>query len=429
MDICSHNGGTTIGTTNITWAQAENNTVIPIVDSSYLRPDDGGALLPWIYTVIVILVHIPTVLIRVVKWERVQTWSLVLTLFTVVIYIQAYVSTEFEASKILVWTPIILIIDAGSMLQLFFLVLEAERERVGDRNVTTDPRPTSAATPPQRLSESTGLLVWFQTWRALRQKRVETSASSATNGNVEAELQGLTAEATGLPARQRTSSWGRSTSVTGPISPIHPHWKRDHRVWVAVLSATFFLAVLVLQIVGLVQAIKSVGPSSQPPSVPWCSTLFQPFGIAIIDGNCDVRYISMNNNKGIGCVHLPGVWQQGWITATVAVLTIELLFELADFVILYNVDVNKKWRGAKMKRPWLSIFSGMIVLLATLLCGIQYATFLPPKITERVTVLAYVEGRGPESYHINLHSAGLRGSLIGWNDGLFESWSGTYFGA
>lgn len=69
----------------------------------------------------------------------------------------------------------------------------------------------------------------------------------------------------------------------------------------------------------------------------------------------------------------------------------------------------------------------MIVLLATLLCSIQYATYLPPKITERILVLADVQG--PVSYKVALHNAGLRGSLIGWNDGVFESWKDTYFGA
>ena len=37
--------------------------------------------------------------------------------------------------------------------------------------------------------------------------------------------------------------------------------------------------------------------------------------------------------------------------------------------------------------------------------------------------------RGPASYNIGLNGAGLRGNIIGWNDGLFESWKGTYFGA
>lgn len=423
MELCSHDPNAIIGTTNITWAQAESGLLTPRANASYLRPNDGGALLPWMYTVIVIIVHIPTVLIRVIKWERVQTWSLVLTFFTVVVYIQAFVSTKFEASKILVWTPIILIIDAGSMLQLFFLVIEAERERIGDRNVTTDPSPTGVAHPP--ISESTSLLAWYQTWRA-QHNRCADWAISTENGHAHAELQRLDTGKSGLSMRREKPSGAYSITTESIATPIHPHWKKDQRFWVAILSLLFFIAVLALQIIGLIHAIDALDPH-QLPEASWCSTLFQPFGIAIVDGNCDVRSVELNNNKGIGCVNLPGVWQQGWIKATIAVLAVELIFELADLLILYRVDVNHKWRGAKMKRPWLSIFSGMIVLLATLLWSISYATSLPPEITERVMVLADV--RGPVSYNVHLHSAGLRGGLIGWNDGLFESWKGTYFGS
>lgn len=359
MDTCSYNRNATIGTTNMTWLQADNNQVLTVAtNTTYLRPDTGGALLPWIYAVIVIVIHIPTVLIRVVKWERVQTLCLVLTFFTAVVYIQAYVSTKFEASKILVWTPVILIIDAGSMLQLFLLVIEAEKsETLGDYHVATSPRSSTAATPapPLITGESTSLLVWYQTWRALRKKRVDVVASARIRDVAEAELQRLDTNEKGSSIqRQRTYSSSRSTNAAAMItSPLHPGWKKDQRVWVAGLSLAFFFLVLALQIIGLVYAVEALGPSSQPPEVAWCSTFFQPFGLAVIDGDCHVYYIELNNNKGIGCVKLPGLWQQGWIKATVTVLVTELVFELADLLILYRVDIDQKWHGAKMKRPWL----------------------------------------------------------------------------
>lgn len=46
-------------------------------------------------------------------------------LSTVVLYTQACASTGFAADQVLTWTPLLLVIDAGSMLQLFVLVLEA----------------------------------------------------------------------------------------------------------------------------------------------------------------------------------------------------------------------------------------------------------------------------------------------------------------
>ena len=147
MDLCSRDPSALIGNTNISWAQALNSCVAIEPNASYLRPDNGGALLPRIYTVFIILAYVPMAIIRVFQWELAQTQCLVFTFFTIIIYIQAFVSTTFAASEILVWNPIILIIDAGSMLQLLFLVIEAKKEKVGDRDVITDPAPPIKAHP------------------------------------------------------------------------------------------------------------------------------------------------------------------------------------------------------------------------------------------------------------------------------------------
>ena len=47
-----------------------------------------------------------------------------ITVLHLAIYLQAYHSTKFDPSKILVWMPLILIIDAGSMVQVWVLVAE-----------------------------------------------------------------------------------------------------------------------------------------------------------------------------------------------------------------------------------------------------------------------------------------------------------------
>jgi hypothetical protein len=111
------------GTVSIPWSELAKGGIhqFPGDPRSYLR-SDGQSLLPWIYTVIVLVVHIPTVIIRVVKWETVQTWCLACTFFTVVVYVQAYISTRLTPETIFVWTPLLLLIDAGSMSQIFFLV-------------------------------------------------------------------------------------------------------------------------------------------------------------------------------------------------------------------------------------------------------------------------------------------------------------------
>lgn len=79
-----------------------------------------------------------------------------------------------------------------------------------------------------------------------------------------------------------------------------------------------------------------------------------------------------------------------------------------------------------MKRPWTTMVSGLVVLGVTLFFGLQYASMLPPGITGRVTVAVDVDGM--KAFDARLTSAGLRGTILGWNDGLFESWRESYTG-
>ena len=127
LDLCPLNATDEIFASNVTWGDVLNQTILKFHGASYLRPDIGGALLPWVYTAVVIIVHIPVVVIRVVRWEAVQTWCMAATLLTIIVTVQAYVSTKFQAEKILTWTPLLLVIDAGSMAQVLFLLVEDKR--------------------------------------------------------------------------------------------------------------------------------------------------------------------------------------------------------------------------------------------------------------------------------------------------------------
>jgi len=99
--------------------------------STYIRPDIGGALLPWFYTIVVLVIHLPTVLIRATRWERVQILSLALATFAVAITTQSFISTKLMPEGVLVWMPLMLPLDAGAMLQLMVLIVE----EVGFRNL------------------------------------------------------------------------------------------------------------------------------------------------------------------------------------------------------------------------------------------------------------------------------------------------------
>ena len=57
-----------------------------------------------------------------------------------------------------------------------------------------------------------------------------------------------------------------------------------------------------------------------------------------------------------------------------------------------------------------------------------YASVLPPGVGERVWVVTQV-GAEVVVYEGELGTAGLRGAMIGWNDGVFQGWGNTYFGS
>ena len=478
MAFCFQNPNATIPNTIYTCAQALATTFTLPVSISYLRPNKGGALLPWIYTVVIILIHIPVVVIRVVRWEVVQAWCIFFSIFTIIVVTQSYVSTQFDPAKILIWTPIILVIDAGSMIQVFFLVIEAKKRRLGPRILLVDP-PGHGQKDTESNAEGTqqfsSLLTRFRRKRQGHQEQIallDQGSHISPQKNPPTATAGTTTPAALSSNESLSAPRGDNNGTSQPVQQMQPSsaaeaqpangqaaesgqrrdesttnknssdnidgdvdlcWYKDPAVWSAAFAALCFTAVVVLQVLGLVKAAQAI--RSGPPLVSWCSPLFQPFGITALDGDGHAYAIVQDRNKGIGCIEIPGVWQRGWLKGTLGVLILELVFEFLDTIILTQVSSSYRWRGVKMRRPWFSIILGMIVLLVTLICGIWFASELPPEITKSVKVImvdsqgAGGEGRGIiGSYDIALANAGLRGAVIGWSDGLFDIWNSTYFG-
>jgi hypothetical protein len=92
--------------------------------SMYLRPDDNGSLLPWPYTLLWLVVHTPTVIVRVMRWDKAQILSICLAFMTVVGSTLAYKSTKLKPGGILVWMPVSHILDVGAMMQICCLLIE-----------------------------------------------------------------------------------------------------------------------------------------------------------------------------------------------------------------------------------------------------------------------------------------------------------------
>lgn len=429
-----------------TWGSVDRSALKVFTITSYLRPDTGAALLPWVYTMVAIIIHIPVIFVRATRWDIVQTWCIVSTFFVIIVYVQAYISTNFAAAQILVWTPLILIIDAGSMLQVFFLVLETRPVRIEGRIFLFDP-----ADAQGNVAGRTNLLRRLRRWfgsREIGSSFYPPPQEPCTNRSVEQEypLTGI-APNPGTEAgtnnnenasvgneAQNGDNQGASPGAADndadkdhalPVGERVENWQ-DPALYTAIASALLFVVVIILQILGLHAAIVA-RKAEKSPLVSWCSPTFQPFGVATIDGDCHVYKINQSITRGIGCIQIPGVWQRQWLTGTIVGTAMSLAFEFVDLFILYKVDGTKKWRSVKMKRPWTTMICGLVILAITLFYGLQYASMLPPGVTERVTVAVNVNGI--KAFNAHLTSSGLRGAIIGWNDGVFESWKGTYTGS
>lgn len=448
MDFCNNiDHNSTIPNTALQYGQIAGATIYQLGGSSYLRPDIGGALLPWIYTAIVIIVHIPTVIIRVQQWDTVYTWCLASTFLAVVLYTQAHISSGFVASQVLTWTPLLLVIDAGSMLQLFVLVVEAgslitrlKAEVTSGylhlKRRYTKLRSKSRSIPFRRPRPSQHPTSKLCSVASRKSFAHHTTAILDHDLSVEAEQPSHTllddynhSSQPKIPSMVPSPSQARSqTDGEAPMSEAYRRFGpliKDRAFWVAMGSVILFIAIFVLQVLGLKAAVSE--DHGELPSVSWCAPILQPFGAALIDGDCHVYPVDQSFTNGIGCIKIPGTQQKSWVKATVVVTSMTLVSEFIDLLILVLVNSDSKWVEVKMRRPWTTIFGGMAVLGVTLLYGIRYSNELPPGITERVIVVTNVHNT-TSLYAGKLVRAGLRGSTIGWNDGLFSSWGGTYFG-
>jgi hypothetical protein len=195
-------------------------------------------------------------------------------------------------------------------------------------------------------------------------------------------------------------------------------------LYIALVAMILFFVTLGLQCLGLARAVAALRGST--PMVSYCCPVFQPFGVAVLDGNCNVFPINQNFGKGVGCIKIPGTRQIHWLQATVAGTSLALVLEAVDVVLLTCVHSKTRWRGLKMRRPWCCMIGGLIALGVVLVYGINYAETLPDGISEKIWIVE--DGGTPGFYNIQITAGGIRGELLGWTDGVFSSWNQTYFG-
>ncbi|KAF9774616.1 hypothetical protein IL306_007339 [Fusarium sp. DS 682] len=352
--------------------------------ASYIRPDDAGSILPWPYTLAWFLIHFPITLIRVHRWERVQALSLILATITIWFQLQAYTSST-DPHSVLVWMPVFVVLDIGAMMQLAFLIVEENSFR-----------PLLRALPQVF-------------WRSDREGNTPTTNES------------------------RVPEGRAPTTVTDNIETVEPNPDNDEnqndtadlvaRAWIALLATVLGILLLVLQLFGLAKAV--IGSHDENVTADWCSTLFTR-GLAVASG-CKIYEVKASYSQGIGCITLKGYEQYTWLQASIIIISLSLAFQVFDLVILLLVRGTTRWRGAKMKRPWFTMFSGNIVLLVLIIVGVFQCQRLPKDIDQNVTVFEHIEGLN-ESFACIAHLTpyGVRGAVIGWTDGFLESWGDTY---
>ncbi|KAH8748381.1 hypothetical protein BGZ57DRAFT_835419 [Hyaloscypha finlandica] len=385
----------------MSWCPSQNITTTPIISyqnialslaenltcgTGYLRSDVGGSLPPWILTAFAIVFQLPVVIVRIARWDKTQLICLFISLLEAGIITQAYVSTHLTPNKVLVWSPISLVLPAGAMIQQLVLLVEMHGSQI----------PLLRGIIVERTKPS-DCGFWNPHW--FRRKGSSGKSDRGLDPDEGNEHQTSSSTNTRL-------CW---TLVIMALSLFLP-------VWFAVL-----------EIRGLVAAVH--GLNVDHLEVSWCSPIFTTFSLAVLDGNCNQYEITQDFKKSIGCIKMRATEQRQWLQATIVLTSLFLSIQLLDLVIM--LLVNSKYRimkAVKMKRPWFSMISGILILVVILIFGVVEASNLPKGITERVWVVMKV-GNNVAACSGSLTPAGLRGAVIGWTDGLLQSWGAAYFGA
>jgi hypothetical protein len=75
------------------------------------------------------------------------------------------------------------------------------------------------------------------------------------------------------------------------------------------------------------------------------------------------------------------------------------------------------------------MFTGIIILILITTIGVSESLELPSAISQSVVI--YRNDKSVDTLAActgTIYGAGLRGAIIGWTDGVFNSWNTTYYG-
>jgi hypothetical protein len=466
--LCPPSGnGTQVGGTNATWDQ-----ILPLLlnasfcgsdPSTYLRPDNAGNLIPYLYAALLFFIHLPSTLIRVVRMQKFQWFLIAWTWIEIASYGVAYWSTKMKPSAVLVWSPLLLQQSAGVALHVFILMAEKYGWSLLDLDFIVDPFGSRAKGTVCTLSRTA------HTHFSLDVERRPLPGFSRLRSSMEgpARYIRLSSNSTSsVPPMPRSApvaaSFSPSTSPTPlpmpkpldlplfasfakpmpfPMSkpsdlpffvPSLPTPNPNPRPIsfaskLTILPLITFAVILTLEVLGAIMAISHFNEPGLTAS--WCSPILQPFAKAVIDADCNDYPVTIRSFTGVGCIELPASMQQGWLRVTAILTPCLILTQLVDFCTLLYVTSRYKRANPPSRnwqRPWLTMLLGQFLIAFVPIYGCIHAYNLPGPITEMVNVVT----QNPDlSVCIaEFSAAGLRGSIISWTDGVFEGLGSLYYG-
>lgn len=434
------------------------------INPSYLRPENGATIIPWLYSAVLLSLHLPLAFLRVVKWKQSQWFSLVIAMFTISLTCLGYFSTKLDAKNIYVWLPIALTADISGAMQLIILIekdddyrhyqgrkLESagrwikhgsghalwfirngpQRRRLGDNNVdielqrrliSPDQRPSSQSGEGEDPGSSQGgnrrnvpypSLPAIPTHRDRfwMQGREQTNPKQSDNEPIPFSQ----TERNRNTTSQRVSN-NRTAPNLQPESRIPKHIMPFSLFATFILSIIFLVILISLQIIGLVYAgLRYFNHGTLIAS--WCSPAFDIGGNAILPGlspgsDC-LSYPVTPTHGGTGCIGLPGD-QSEWLLWTFITLCAEVVLQVADGFLMVKTS---RW-----DRPWFTMITGVIVYISLVIAGVRRTLYLP--ISGHTVAIAYPQG----ICRTDLYEGGLRGAIVAWSDGVFQGLRTVYFG-
>ena len=348
------------------------------ISTSYIRPDQGLAIMPWVYSAVLFAGHIASFITRVFldPNDRSQLLTIVLATYAISITILTYQSTRFTPEKIYIWTPLMLGGDAASLIHLI-------KQQFNNFSLTQKTRAVGSGRQqipdPKKRNDGYRRIDFVNKQFSDQEQTDDRDGAGGANADSQ-----------------------RKTTKTDIVCLI--------------ISIILLVTVVVLQGAGMVFSISQFFRRNQLNlQTTWCSPAFQ-LGNETFNSECQTFPIIQHENLGIACVNVAGD-QPTWLGWTAVGLILFLIFEITESAILF---IPKFQKIRKLYRaPVMTTLAAIIVWFAFIMLGWSQMKRLPPGLSEsRLGIVSGMEG----TCGFDAVPGGLRGTIIAWSDAVFESW-------